>query len=391
MINKCLKKYKKQAFFFFLISVFLIITSCSDNKKQVNDYQWPIIDGFPKPQVPANNPMSQAKVDLGKTLFFDKNLSANQQQACASCHHQQFAFGENIPHSFGSTNQEHRRNAPVLVNIAYNKTLTWAHDGLTSIERQILLPMFGEFPVELGITGHEEEVLVRFETQEYQTLFADAFPEQALSFDLIVKALASYVRSLISLKSPFDTYAYLADDDAISASALRGMNLFFSEKLECHHCHGGFNFTQSTSHEKQLIDRRPFHNTGLYNLSMDEKNSSGYPRHDVGLAEISTLARDNGRFRAPTLRNIEVSAPYMHDGSIATLSEVIDFYAAGGRNITSGEFQGDGRNNPLKSQFIKGFTLTKEEKDDMIAFLKTLTDQTFLSDPKHVVIDNVNN
>jgi len=388
MGSQLLNILKLTIFGLFVVSLALILPSCSDNKALINDYQWPIIEGFPKPQVPPDNPMTQAKVNLGKSIFFDKNLSANKQQACSSCHLQEFAFGENIPHSFGSTKQEHRRNSPALVNIAYNKTLTWAHDGLTSIERQILLPMFGESPVELGITGHEKEVLARFKTPAYKMLFMEAFPNQSISFDLMVKALASYVRSLISLNSPFDTYAYLADDDAISASALRGMNLFFSEKLECHHCHGGFNFTQSTSHEKQLIDRRPFHNTGLYNVSHDNENKkSGYPKHDTGLAEISTLARDDGRFRAPTLRNIEVSAPYMHDGSMASLSEVIDFYAAGGRNITSGENKGDGRENLLKSQFIKGFILTAEEKDDLINFLKTLTDRNFLSDPKHVITE----
>jgi len=369
-----------------LVGLSLMLQSCSDNKKHESDYQWPIIEGFPKPKVPQNNPMTIAKVNLGKVIFFDKALSANTKQACASCHHQAFAFGENIPQSIGSTQQTHRRNSPALVNIAYNKTLTWAHDGLTSIEQQILLPMFGEFPVELGITGHEHEVLARFKTPKYQALFFEAFPDQEVSFDLIVKALASYVRSLISLNAPFDRYAYLGEDDAISASALRGMNLFFSEKLECHHCHGGFNFTQSTSHEKQLIDRRPFHNTGLYNVNFTEENKeSGYPKHDTGLAEISTLSQDNGRFRAPTLRNIDVSAPYMHDGSINSLSEVIDFYAAGGRNITEGKFKGDGRDNPLKSKFLKGFTLTIEEKEDLINFLKTLTDQSFLSDSTHII------
>ncbi|MBA6304090.1 MbnH family di-heme enzyme [Colwellia sp. MB02u-14] len=385
MNNGLLHRVKLTLQCLFTFGIFLVLQSCSENKKLESDYQWPIIAGFPKPQVPQDNPMTQAKVNLGKQLFFDKSLSANQQQACASCHHQEFSFGENIPHSFGSTAQPHRRNASALVNIAYNKTLTWAHDGLTSIEQQILLPMFGESPVELGITGHEDQVLARFNTKSYQRLFTEAFPEKTISFDLIVKALASYVRSLISLDSPFDSYAYLANDNAISAEALRGMNLFFSERLECHHCHGGFNFTQSTSHEKQLIDRRPFHNTGLYNVSNSHK--SGYPKNDTGLAEISTLARDDGRFRAPTLRNIEVSAPYMHDGSMANLSDVIDFYAAGGRNITTGKHQGDGRKNPLKSQFIKGFTLTTAEKNDLLAFLKTLTDQTFLSDPKHIIVD----
>ena len=158
------------------------------------------------------------------------------------------------------------------------------------------------------------------------------------------------------------------------------MNLFFSERLECHHCHGGFNFTQSTSHEQQLIDRRPFHNTGLYYVETS-KGEFGYPNKDIGLAEISTLAIDNGRFRAPTLRNISHSAPYMHDGSVTTLDEVIDIYAAGGRNIDGGKYKGDGRKNPIKSQFIKGFTLTAEEKKDLLAFLDTLTDETFLTSP----------
>ncbi len=373
-----------------LLSISLCMTifvfSCTEAEKKANTYNWPIIDGFPKPQVPADNPMTVSKVTLGKQLFYDENLSANQTQSCASCHIQKYAFAEPLATSIGSTKMHHRRNSPALVNIAYNKTLTWAHDGLTAIEQQLLLPMFGENPIELGITNHETEVLSRFNTPHYQQLFKQAFPEQKgdlVTFDLITKALASFVRSLISLQSPFDQYAYANKDDAISESALRGMTLFFSEKLECHHCHGGFNFTQSTSHEKQLIDRRPFHNTGLYNAVNKITGNSGYPEKDIGLAEISTLAEDNGRFRAPTLRNIEVSAPYMHDGSIATLAEVLDFYAAGGRNITSGEYQGDGRLNKLKSPFVKGFMMTEQDKEDLITFLKTLTDKVFLTNPDH--------
>jgi cytochrome c peroxidase len=364
----------------------VIVLSCSKVEKKISHYQWPIIDGFPKPQVPADNPMTIAKVTLGRELFYDINLSANQTQSCSSCHIQKNAFAEPLATSIGSTNENHRRNSLALVNIAYNKTLTWAHDGLTSIEQQLLLPMFGEEPIELGITNHETEVLSRFNTPEYQLLFKEAFPDRnddSVNFDLITKALASFVRSLISLKSPFDQYAYANKDDAISESALRGMTLFFSEKLECHHCHGGFNFTQSTSHEKQLIDRRPFHNTGLYQVKNEMNNKQGYPSNDIGLAEISTLVEDNGRFRAPTLRNIEVSAPYMHDGSIKTLSEVLDFYAAGGRNITSGSNQGDGRLNALKSTFIKGFSMSEQDKEDLTAFLKTLTDKEFLNNPKH--------
>ena len=368
----------------FTISLFLtLVFGCSQDPADKAEFDWQLRTDFPPPQVPKNNPMTNAKVELGRFIFYDKNLSANQTQACASCHLQANTFAEPLNTSIGSTGQKHRRNSPALVNIAYNKTLTWAHDGLQSIERQLLLPMFGEEPVELGITGFEGEVLSRFNQKHYPALFTKAFGDSNASFERINQALASFVRSLISLNAPFDRYAYDGDDGALSESALRGMTLFFSERLECHHCHGGFNFTQSTGHEQQLIDRRPFHNTGLYNVKQ-ASGLSGYPSKDLGLAEISTLAKDDGRFRAPTLRNIEVTAPYMHDGSVATLSEVIDIYAAGGRNITQGKYQGDGRAHPFKSQFIKSFTLTADEKADLLAFLNTLTDEEFLTSPKHV-------
>ncbi|MEC4727162.1 hypothetical protein HWQ46_16565 [Shewanella sp. D64] len=167
------------------------------------------------------------------------------------------------------------------------------------------------------------------------------------------------------------------------------MDLFFSERLECHHCHGGFNFTQSTSHEKQPLDKRPFHNTGLYyterpNLVKSDNTQThnlDYPKKDRGLAEVTINPMDDGRFRAPSLRNIALTPPYTHDGSVATLDEILDIYAAGGRNVTDGPFQGDGRLNPLKSPFIKGFTLTSEEKQQLLAFLHSLTDDDFINNP----------
>lgn len=355
----------------------LLLVGCDDNDSA--PYDWQLRDGFPKPQVPDNNPMTPEKVALGRHLFYDKNLSFNQQQSCATCHQQAYAFAEPKVTSTGTSGEKIRRNAPALVNIAYNKTLTWAHDGIKDIETQLLIPMFGESPIELGITGHEETVLNRFKTEKYQAMFEDAFPDETISFNTINKAIASFVRSLISLNSPFDQYAYDGKDDALSESAIRGMTLFFSEKFECHHCHGGFNFTQSTFHEKQLLDRRPFHNTGMYNIN----DEGAYPASDDGLFEITHNPKDHGRFRAPTLRNIEVTAPYMHDGTLETLEDVIDFYAAGGQNITQGENRGDGTQNPLKSPFVRGFDISPEEKEDLLAFLKSLTDPSFLNNPKH--------
>ncbi|WP_042146907.1 MULTISPECIES: methanobactin export MATE transporter MbnM [unclassified Pseudoalteromonas] len=357
---------------------FIFSLIACDNAKKTTEYKWPIPKGYPKPQVPTNNPMSEAKVKLGRFLFYDKNLSANQTQSCATCHQQDKAFSESLAVSIGSTGQSHRRNSLALVNIAYNKTLTWAHPSLDSIERQILLPLFGEEPIEMGVTGYESEILSRFNTEDYKAMFSAAFDDDDINFDKINKALASFVRRLVSFNSPFDRYAYAMQDDALSESQIRGMDLFFSERLECHHCHGGFNFTQSTTHEKQLLDRRPFHNTGLYNL--DGKGS--YPLADIGLSEITLDPNDMGVFRAPTLRNIALTAPYMHDGSISTLEEVVEHYNAGGRADKQFNNQTQVLKNIYKSPFVKKLVLTSKEKSDLIAFLNALTDESFVSDPQ---------
>ncbi|MEJ2754727.1 MAG: di-heme enzyme, partial [Gammaproteobacteria bacterium] len=206
---------------------------------------------------------------------------------------------------------------------------------------------------------------------------AEAFPGEPIDFAAIAKALACFVRSLTSFDSPFDRYVFAGDDSALSASAIRGMDLFFSEKLECDHCHGNFNFSESSTHENLMLNEKPFHNIGLYNLN----NNGAYPASDNGLYDITLNPNDRGRFRAPTLRNIALTAPYMHDGSINTLEAVIDLYAAGGRTITEGENQGDGRKNPLKNAFIAGFDITDQEKQDLIAFLNALTDTTFITNP----------
>jgi cytochrome c peroxidase len=146
--------------------------------------------------------------------------------------------------------------------------------------------------------------------------------------------------------------------------------------LECFHCHGGFNFSDSTRHEKSAFIEFNLHNTGLYNLN----GKSQYPKFEQGFFEVSRNEKDIGKFKAPTLRNIELTAPYMHDGSINTLEDVVDHYAQGGRTITTGEFAGVGSKNYYKDGFVKGFKITPEEKTDLIEFLKSLTDQTFITD-----------
>ncbi|MDM7861926.1 di-heme enzyme [Alteromonas sp. ASW11-36] len=343
---------------------------------QSNHYEWDIPAGFPSPNVPTDNPMSEAKVTLGKALFFEPALSGNGAMSCSTCHMPELAFSEPRRHSTGSTGDVVKRNAMALVNVAYNGSLTWAHDGLNTIEQQLMIPLFGEHPVEMGITGKKDIVLARFNTDDYRRLFDAAFEQPQPQWDHIIKALASYVRSLTSFNSRFDDYAYRQDDNALSKAELRGMELFFSERLECFHCHGGFNFSQSSQHAFQQLDLRPFHNTGLYNID----GHGAYPSSDQGLIEITMNPSDMGRFRAPTLRNIAVTAPYMHDGSLPTLDSVIAFYAAGGL--------GAGVESPLKSQFIKGFALTESEHQDLKAFLHSLTDQQFLQEPRHQALVN---
>ena len=363
-LNMLITKFM-QVYFYFVLSCLFV--ACTPPTSDQSEYVWKLPKGYPHPIVPSDNPMSDAKVALGKKIFFDVDLSFNQSTSCASCHQPEFAFSEPQKIAVGSTGQRHRRNTQSLVNVAYNSNLTWAHSGLNQIEQQILIPMFSENPIELGITGYEDEVLQRFENRSYATLFKTAFDGSQVTFDKIVKALASYVRSLTSFTSPFDEYAYQNNDDAMSEAAKRGMELFFSEKFECFHCHGGFNFTQSSQHESQRLDLRPFHNTGLYNID----NKGGYPVHDQGLIEVTLQPHDMGKFRAPTLRNVEVSAPYMHDGSLATLEEVIEFYAAGGRT--------QGLNSSLKSPFLTGFELRQGQKQDLVTFLQSLTDHQFLT------------
>jgi cytochrome c peroxidase len=337
--------------------------------------------GFPRPAVPADSPLTRETAELGRYLFYDTRLSANQTQSCATCHVQELAFTDGLARSVGSTGEVHPRNAQSLTNVAYNATLTWAHSGLTTLERQVVIPIFGETPLELAVAGHDAEVLERFRTTPpYPALFAAAYPDAAepVNWDSIAKALSSFSRTLISGDSPFDRRAFGGDADALSPAALRGAELFFSERLECHHCHGGFNFTHSTTHDGQGLVETPFHNTGLYNLD----GQGAYPTGNAGLYDITGRPEDMGRFRAPTLRNVAVTAPYMHDGSMATLDEVIRFYEAGGRVITEGPLAGDGRVSPLKSSFVNGFTLSDGERADLVAFLDSLTDEGFLSDPR---------
>ncbi|MGI9262972.1 MAG: MbnH family di-heme enzyme [Woeseiaceae bacterium] len=342
-------------------------------------YDWSLPDGIPEPAVPADNPMRDVKVELGRWLFHDRRLSVNASMSCANCHRQALAFTDGLPRAVGATGEMHPRGAMSLVNTAYGSRLTWANHLLDQLETQALTPIFGENPVEMGMAGREGVVVDLLRNDErYSDLMPKAFPGDADPYSALntVRAIASFVRSIVSFDSSYDRYLR-GDTSALSESEIRGMTLFFSERTECFHCHGGFNFTDSSTHAETKIESVGFHNNGLYNIG----EHGGYPVGNTGLHDMTGERRDMGRFKAPTLRNIAVTAPYMHDGSIASLEEVLDHYQQGGRLIEGGPDAGDGSRNPYKSIFVREFELKDSERADLLAFLRSLTDQTVLVNP----------
>jgi cytochrome c peroxidase len=349
-------------------------------KAQLGPYDWKLPPGFPFPKVPSDNLMTAEKVELGRHLFYDRRLSLNQTQSCATCHQPSLAFADKRGRGVGSTGQLHPRGAMSLINVAYAPVLTWANPNMRKLEDQALVPMFGDHPIELGMAGKEDLLVKRLRAEpRYGKLFKAAFPSEADPYTIanITKAIASFERTLLSGESPYDEYRRGDDPNAISESAKRGEALFFSERLECFHCHGGFNFTGSVDYLGKGITEIEFHNTGLYNLP----GKVSYPAANTGLFEFTQQEEDIGKFKAPTLRNIALTAPHMHDGSVKTLEEAIDHYRVGGRKIASGPNAGNGFDNPNKSEFVKAFELTASEKQDLLEFLRSLTDPTIATNP----------
>jgi cytochrome c peroxidase len=335
------------------------------------EFDWNLPKGFPRPAVPADNPMSVAKVKLGRYLFYDKRLSFNGKESCGSCHRQELAFTDGRAHAEGTTGQLHPRSTMSLVNVAYEPSLTWANPGLTSLEEQMLTPMLGTDPIELGLKGHEQEFLQSIRADSlYQKLFPQAFPSETDLYTLgnVTKAIAAFERTIISMRSPYDRYRWGGDSSAISDAAKRGELIFSSsERGGCFQCHGGWNFSGGIRFEGSKTSRGSdeqlggFFNTG----------ATTYKAPNRGLYELTHRPEDIGKFRPPTLRNIAVTAPYMHDGSLATLGEVIDHYAAGGRF-----------DHPNKTHILHRFALTDGDRHDLVEFLKSLTDEELLHDPR---------
>jgi cytochrome c peroxidase len=317
-------------------------------------------------------------IKLGRYLFFDRRLSINNTRSCGTCHNPDFGFTDGYKRSVGAFADLHQRNTQPVINLSYFKYLTSADSSLHQVGQQMLNPLFNQHPVEMGVAGNEKRILKRLEGDTlYRNMFRQSFPDIEISIPHIITAISSFLYTITSTQSPYD--AFLKGDATVfSISAKRGMQLFFSSKLNCASCHGGFNFsTPSVINEKG--DTIFYFNTGLYNIGA----TGAYPEYDEGLYQYTKVVKDIGSFRVPTLRNLGFTAPYFHDGSAETLEEVIAVYENGGRIISKGIYKGDGRKNPYKHSLISGFKLNSQERKDLISFLLSLSDSSVLKNPAY--------
>jgi len=307
------------------------------------------------------------KIVLGRYLFYDTRMSYNLTKSCSSCHDPKFAFSDGYRQSSSADGYSVKRNAPSLLNVKYKTFFTWGDSTIKKLSQQLLFPMFNQHPNELGWTNNEAEIIARFENLPiYRTLFGKAFPKDNNPFVIknYISAISNFEEQLVSFNSPYDLYLK-GNKKTLNIQATAGMKLFYSAQLGCSNCH------QLSEPVKNLT----YYNTGLYNVETD----GSYPSKDQGLFELTKNAIDKGKFRIPSLRNIMLTAPYTHDGSVETIGEMISIYQRGGRLISNSENAGDGRLNINKSNLINGFTLTLKEKENLIVFLYSLTDTSYLS------------
>lgn len=352
--------------------VLALLESCSD-AAEPEPFVWVLPPDLEPPPEPERNVTTLAKVELGARLFSDSRLSADGRHACVSCHDPLHAFSDPNTPSVGIYGEALPRQAPGLANVGYLAVYTWANPLLTSLEGQALVPLLAKRPAELDLADRLDGVLEELASDEsLAAAFRRAFPGESPLVTLIqvTDALAAFQRTLVSAGSDYDRF--LAGElEALSASAERGRELFFSERLGCGGCHSGRWLTDAAAPLASVEDA--FHNTGLYNLGKD----GAYPRESPGLIEFTGKPEDRGRFRTPPLRNLTLTAPFMHDGSIATLHEVVAHYAAGGRTIEAGPLAGVGAENPNKDPRVRGFVVSEQERDDLVSFLEGLTDSNF--------------
>ena len=300
--------------------------------------------GLPPVPIPADNPPTADTVALGKKLYFDTKLSADDTIACASCHNPDKGYTDNQQFSSGVAGKLGGRNAPTVLNAAYHPVQFW--DGRApSLEMQAEGPIAN--PVEMNM-AHLQCVDLLNKDAAYKAQFEKAFGPGPVTMDKVRKSIASFERTIVSGNSPFDKYQFGGDKKAMSPAAVRGLALFTDkEKTNCVTCH-------TIEQNSALFTDGKFHNLGV------GLNAEGELK-DLGRFDQTKVEADKGAFRTPTLRNIALTGPYMHDGSQKTLRQVVDFYVGGGSS------------NPQLDKEIKQLKLREGERQDLVAFLEALT------------------
>jgi cytochrome c peroxidase len=299
-------------------------------------YVWNLPRGFPVPAVPADNPMSEAKVALGARLFADPRLSSTGRFSCQSCHAPSRAFTDGLARSRGVNGGELPLNAPTILNTAYSPALGWHDTGVKTLEQQMRGPLFNRHPAELGLAGREAQVEAQLAADaSMRDAFAAAFPgsSPAVSMDNLIRAIAAFERTQFAGSSAFDRYVFAGDHRALDERQRRGMELFFAPRSGCSGCHGGINFAG------------PWIDAG----------------HTAGQA-IFVDAGTGSAVKVPTLRNVAATAPYLHDGRLGTLREVLEHY----ERLAA---------DPHADPRLRRAALTTPERADLLAFLESLTDR----------------
>ncbi len=327
-----------------LLFIIIISVSCKKQDTEI-PFSYPALmevpEGFEPIVFPEDNEFTVDRWQLGKRLFYDPIMSSDSTISCANCHQAELAFSDDEIVSKGVEDRLGTRNSPTLANLAYHPYFT-REGGVPTLEMQILVPIqeHNEFDFNIVLIAERLNKIPSYveESQKAYNRDPDAF--------VITRALANFERSLISGNSPFDQFFYQNKKDILLEAERNGLELFFSEKTNCSSCHSTSNFTNYA-----------FENNGLYTTYQDS-----------GRALITHSQEDLAKFKVPTLRNISVTYPYMHDGSIISLDEVITHYASGGKKHSS------------QSSLVSGFEITKQEQAALISFLYTLSEDRYLTD-----------
>lgn len=310
----------------------------------------------------ASDSMKIIRIELGRHFFYDKRLSKSGTKSCSSCHEQRFAFSDGYRTSLGADGEPLLRNALPLFNLSYLKSYTWANESISDLPTQMLGPLFNKHPVEMGLIDTDNtlnEVLLQ--DSFYQGKLLYAFPElkQQYTEREVIACITEFMLQLQSFDSDYDQF--LKGNRNLTARQAEGNALFYSERLGCSKCHGGINFSDPEDPDEV------FFNTGIIYRSFPAQDA------DSGLYIVTHKKSDIGKFRVPSLRNLAYTAPYMNDGSMQTLNEVLEHY----EQVVS-----DKQQLPL-SLDLQTFTLRDEEKKALIAFLLSLSDSSFINNPEY--------